>query len=185
MQGILDKIAKLQLVGIYLIHIAVFIIFIWIGGLKFVNYEAEGITPFVANSPLGSWLYTDAAHYKDYRAAEGKTTPEQEQWHEQNNTYGASKFIGVLIMLYGTLALLGLYKPILGVIGGLLVAAMTLITLSFLVTTPETFVAAEFPNLSGAGRLVIKDLCIFCAGLIIAGFNAKRLLARQSCCQNA
>lgn len=34
--------------GIHLIRIAILIIFVWIGGLKFWNYEAEGIVPFVA-----------------------------------------------------------------------------------------------------------------------------------------
>src|SRR5262249_7866008 len=29
----------------------------WIGLMKFTAYEAEGIRPFVANSPLLSWVY--------------------------------------------------------------------------------------------------------------------------------
>src|SRR5262249_53623913 len=29
----------------------------WIGFMKFTGYEAEGIRPFVANSPLMSWVY--------------------------------------------------------------------------------------------------------------------------------
>src|SRR6202007_791733 len=29
----------------------------WIGLMKFTGYEAEGIRPFVANSPLLSWVY--------------------------------------------------------------------------------------------------------------------------------
>jgi len=29
----------------------------WIGLMKFTAYEAEGIRPFVANSPLMSWVY--------------------------------------------------------------------------------------------------------------------------------
>lgn len=31
--------------GIFLLRLAILIIFIWIGGLKFWNYEAEGIVP--------------------------------------------------------------------------------------------------------------------------------------------
>src|SRR3954447_24963995 len=30
----------------------------WIGLMKFTHYEAEGIRPFVANSPLMSWAYS-------------------------------------------------------------------------------------------------------------------------------
>jgi reactive chlorine resistance protein C len=29
----------------------------WIGLMAFTTYEAEGIRPFVANSPLMSWVY--------------------------------------------------------------------------------------------------------------------------------
>ena len=29
----------------------------WIGALKFTSYEANGIQPLMANSPLMSWLY--------------------------------------------------------------------------------------------------------------------------------
>ena len=41
--------ASSQKLGINLIRVAILIIFVWIGGLKFWNYEAEGIVPFVAN----------------------------------------------------------------------------------------------------------------------------------------
>ncbi|WP_400262374.1 DUF417 family protein [Sphingobacterium sp. SG20118] len=35
-----------------------------------------------------------------------------------------------------------------------------------------------FPYLSGAGRLVIKDIIMMAAGLVIASDGAKRLLKR-------
>ena len=44
--------ASTQKLGINLIRVAILVIFVWIGGLKFWNYEAEGIVPFVANSPF-------------------------------------------------------------------------------------------------------------------------------------
>lgn len=40
--------ASSQKLGINLIRVAILVIFVWIGGLKFWNYEAEGIVPFVA-----------------------------------------------------------------------------------------------------------------------------------------
>jgi len=59
--------------GVHAIRIAIFIIFIWIGGLKFWNYEAEGIVPFVANSPFMNFFYEKKApEYKDYKIYEGK-----------------------------------------------------------------------------------------------------------------
>ena len=41
--------------GYAMMRVAILIIFLWIGGLKFFNYEAEGIVPFVANSPFMSF----------------------------------------------------------------------------------------------------------------------------------
>ncbi|MBU8821239.1 DUF417 family protein, partial [Mycolicibacterium goodii] len=38
-------------------HPQVLIIAPWIGMLKFTEYEANGIAPFVSNSPFMSWLY--------------------------------------------------------------------------------------------------------------------------------
>ena len=65
---VLNTAASLKGTGIHLIRIAIFIIFVWIGGLKFWNYEAEGIVPFVANSPFMSFFYTkQAPEYKDYK----------------------------------------------------------------------------------------------------------------------
>ena len=58
--------ASAQKLGINLIRVAILVIFVWIGGLKFWNYEAEGIVPFVANSPFMSFFYTkDAPEYKE------------------------------------------------------------------------------------------------------------------------
>ena len=37
--------ASTQKLGINLIRVAILVIFVWIGGLKFWNYEAEGIVP--------------------------------------------------------------------------------------------------------------------------------------------
>ena len=64
----LEAAASAQKLGINLIRVAILIIFVWIGGLKFWNYEAEGIVPFVANSPFMSFFYTkQAPEYKDYK----------------------------------------------------------------------------------------------------------------------
>lgn len=65
--------ASTQKLGINLIRVAILVIFVWIGGLKFWNYEAEGIVPFVANSPFMSFFYTKSApEYKTYKLKEGE-----------------------------------------------------------------------------------------------------------------
>ena len=56
--GFLKIAANAQRLGLGMIRVAILIIFVWIGGLKFWNYEAEGIVPFVANSPFMSFFTT-------------------------------------------------------------------------------------------------------------------------------
>ena len=178
--------ASLQGLGIHLIRVAIFFIFVWIGGLKFFNYEAEGIVPFVANSPFMSFFYTkDAPEYKEYKLKEGEVDAKKQQWHEENNTYGFSKGLGLMIMAFGILTLLGIFWPKAGIVGAVLVFIMTIGTLSFLVTTPECWVPDlggpehGFPLLSGAGRLVIKDVCILAGALVVISDCARRILGQK------
>jgi reactive chlorine resistance protein C len=49
--------SKLDRVAMGMLRVALVIVLVWIGGLKFVDYEAEGIAPLVANSPVMSFLY--------------------------------------------------------------------------------------------------------------------------------
>jgi len=50
-------VALLQKAGMHITRYSLVVVFLWIGGMKFTNYEAEGIRPFVKNTPLMSWLY--------------------------------------------------------------------------------------------------------------------------------
>ena len=183
---VLEIAASIKGMGINFIRIAIFIIFVWIGGLKFWNYEAEGIVPFVANSPFMSFFYTkDAPEYKDYKLKEGEFDKVKHEWHEANNTYTFSHGLGIAIMTFGVLTLLGIWFPKVGFVGTGLVILMTLGTLSFLVTTPEAWVpdlgSGEhgFPLLSGAGRLVIKDTAILAGALVVLSDCAQRILKRK------
>lgn len=56
MEKYLRLLGKADRIGLTLIRLSIAIVFIWIGLLKFVPYEADSITPFVANSPLMSFL---------------------------------------------------------------------------------------------------------------------------------
>ena len=183
---VLEIAASIKGMGINFIRIAIFIIFVWIGGLKFWNYEAEGIVPFVANSPFMSFFYTkDAPEYKDYKLKEGEFDKVKHEWHEANNTYTFSHGLGIAIMTFGVLTLLGIWFPKVGFVGTGLVILMTLGTLSFLVTTPEAWVpdlgSGEhgFPLLTGAGRLVIKDVCILASAIVVLSDCARRILKRK------
>lgn len=168
------------------IRIALFIVMAWIGGLKSVQYEADGIVPLVANSPLMSFFYHHPEEYKAHENKEGQVVTANIEWNKSNGTYLFSYFLGTVIVAIGTLTLLGIWFPSIGVLGGLLTFVMSLVTLSFLITTPEVYVPAlggaqhGFPYLSGGGRLVIKDIIMMAAGLIVASDAAKRILAKNN-----
>ena len=172
---------------IHFIRIAIFVVMAWIGGLKAYQYEADGIVPFVANSPLMSFFYKyDAPEYQNHKNPEGKTVQENIDWHKDNRTYIFSYGLGSFIVIIGTLTLMGIWFPKIGLAGGLLTFVMSIVTLSFLITTPEVYVPNlggdfptpqfGFPYLSGAGRLVLKDIIMMAGGLIIASDSATSLL---------
>ncbi len=183
--GFLKIAASSQQLGVNLIRVSILIIFVWIGGLKFWNYEAEGIVPFVANSPFMSFFYNEKApDYKTYKLKEGEFDAVKHEWHKTNNTYTFSKGLGLLIMVIGILTFLGIFFPRIGLIGAILAVIMTIGTLSFLVTTPEVWVpdlgSGEFgfPLLSGAGRLVIKDTAILAGAVVVLSDSARKILKK-------
>ncbi|TDS55263.1 DUF417 family protein [Myroides indicus] len=176
---------------INVIRISIFIVMVWIGGLKAFQYEADGIVPFVANSPVMSFFYNKKApEYTTYKNPEGKTVQNNIDWHKENGTYIFSYGLGTVIVLIGTLTLLGIWFKKIGLIGGLLTFGMSLVTLSFLITTPEVYVPNlggdfptpqfGFPYLSGAGRLVLKDVIMLAAGLICASDCAQQIIKSKN-----
>ncbi|OKL38672.1 reactive chlorine resistance membrane protein RclC [Pontibacter flavimaris] len=185
-QNLLVQLADAQRYFIHFVQISIFIVMAWIGGLKAFQYEADGIVPFVANSPFMSFFYSkEAPEYTQHKNKEGEVVPENIAWHQENNTYAFSYALGAVIIAIGTITLLGIFSAKLGLVGGLLTFGMSLVTLSFLITTPEVYVPDlggpdhGFPFLSGAGRLVIKDIIMMASGLVVASDAAKRLLAEN------
>ena len=183
MQHLLEWLAGSQRYFIHAIRISIFIVMAWIGGLKAFQYEADGIVPFVANSPVMSFFYTqDAPAYAQHKNKEGEVVPENIAWHQENGTYIFSYALGAVIITIGLLTLAGIFNAKVGLVGGLLTFGMSLVTLSFLITTPEVYVPDlggpdhGFPYLSGAGRLVIKDVIMLAAGLVVASDAARALL---------
>lgn len=176
----------MERIGVSLTRLGLIVVLLWIGGLKVVKYEAEGIVPFVANSPTMNFFYHYAApDYKDHMNREGQLVPANRAWHEQNRTYTFAYGLGSVIVLYGLLLALHPILPQAAAVGGLMVFLMSFVTLSFLITTPETWVPAlgaeahGFPYLSGAGRLVVKDAIMMGASLVVMADSAKAYLARQ------
>jgi uncharacterized membrane protein YkgB len=131
--------SRVEAIGGELARYGLVIIVGWIGLLKFTAYEAEGISLYVANSPLMSWVY---------------------------GLLSAREFSAVLGFVEVSIALLIATRPFwprVSAIGSALAAGMFLTTLSFIVTTPGVWEpsAGGFPFLSGKpGQFLLKDLAL-------------------------
>ena len=184
--------AGLDRTGITVTRIGLVVVLIWIGGLKAFAYEDEGIVPFVANSPLMSFFYQKpAGEYRQHMNREGELVPANREWHQENGTYPFAYGLGSVIVLYGLMVALHPWLPRVAAVGSFLVFVMSLVTLSFLVTTPECWVPPlgspehGFPLLSGAGRLVVKDAIMAGAALVTLADSAKAYLRRKAAAPQA
>jgi uncharacterized membrane protein YkgB len=178
--------ASLDGLGMNLLRLGLVIVLVWIGGLKFAKYEADGIVPLVANSPAMSFFYHHPApEYRQYMNKEGEFNPAHRQWHETNGTYPFSYGLGIVIVSIGILIALHKFFPQAAAVGSFFLILMACTTLSFLATTPEAWVPAlgdtthGFPYLSGAGRLIIKDVIMLGAAVVTLADSAKAYLSRK------
>ncbi|HEY0840996.1 MAG TPA: DUF417 family protein [Vulgatibacter sp.] len=172
--------------GMNALRAGLILVLVWIGSLKVAEYEADGIVPFVANSPVMSFFYAyDAPEYRQHMNKEGELVPANRAWHQANGTYAFSYLLGGVIVLFGLLIAGHWWRPELGALGSFLVIGMSFVTLSFLVTTPESWVPAlgdahhGFPWLSGRGRLVVKDAIMLGAAVVTMADSARACLARR------
>lgn len=179
-------IANTQHLGLALTRLGLIIVLVWIGTLKIYKYEADGIVPFVANSPVMSFFYKyPAPEYKQHANAEGALVPANRAWHEANHTYPFALGLGAVLCVYGMMIGLNPWLPQVAAAGSALVVIMSLVTLSFLVTTPESWVPNlgdvehGFPLLSGRGRLVVKDAIMLGAAWVTMADSAATYLRRK------
>ena len=178
--------ARADRLGVALTRLGLIVVLLWIGGLKAFPYEADGIVPFVANSPTMSFFYSDPGNYRAHKNPEGALVPENRSWHEANRTYEFAYGLGAVIVLYGLLLGLHPWLPQAAAVGSFLVFVMSFVTLSFLVTTPECWVPPlgdarhGFPYLSGAGRLVVKDVIMMGAALVTMADSAQAYLRKRA-----
>ena len=123
------------------------LVLLWIGGMKFTAYEAEGIRPLVANSPLMGWVYN------------------------LMSVTAFSSLLGVVEIAIGVLIALRPVWPAGSALGSGLAVGMFLTTLSFLVTTPGWEPSlGGFPAVSAMpGQFVLKDIVLLGAALWTAG----------------
>jgi reactive chlorine resistance protein C len=178
--------SNLDRLAMGMLRAALVIVLVWIGGLKFVDYEADSIVPLVANSPVMSFLYRHPAEYRTHMNKEGELNAQHREWHQHNGTYVFSHCLGAVIVGIGLLIALYPVRPELSVLGSGLLILMSCTTLSFLLTTPEAWVPAlgdanhGFPYLSGSGRLIVKDFIMLSAAFVTLADSAKVALSGRS-----
>jgi len=131
--------SRVEAVGRELARYGLAVVVAWIGLMKFTAYEAEGIRPFVANSPLMSGVYG----FMSVR--------------------GFSAVLGVVEVAIALLIAVRPFAPRASLVGSALAVGMFLTTLSFLGTTPGVWQTSlgGFPALSALpGQFLIKDLAL-------------------------
>lgn len=155
-QGI-DAIAHpVERIGRLAIPYSLAAVLFYIGGLKFLAYEAEGISDLVSNSPLMAWTYSLLS------------------------VRGLSAAIGVSELIIAVLIALRPISARASAIGSFMAVGMFLTTLSFLFTTPGVIEsAAGFPALSVVpGQFLLKDLVLLAAAIWTLGDSLKALASR-------
>ena len=149
----------LEAVGQYAIRYSLVLVLLWIGGMKFTAYEAEGISGFVSNSPLMSWAYSIFSV----------------------RTFSA--LVGITEIVIGLLIAARPLSIGASLVGSALAIGMFLTTLSFLLTTRGVgeATAGGFPAISVVpGQFLIKDFVLLGASLWICGEDWRALTSSRS-----
>jgi uncharacterized membrane protein YkgB len=150
-----------SLSSLALLRWALVIVFLWFGAMKFTAYEANGIAPFIINSPIMSWL------------------------HSLFGVQGASYVIGVLELSTAAALVIGAFLPIFSALGAAMSAATYFITLTFFLSTPGVTeaTAGGFPAISALpGQFLLKDVVLLAASLslLVASIQASWANAHKS-----
>lgn len=128
----------LDALGALLARYGLVVVIGWIGLMKFTEFEAKGIEPLVANSPLMSWLY-DVFSVTTF-----------------------SMLLGIVEVAAAVLLAVKPWAPRLSAVGSVIAIGLFVATLTFLFTTPGVFEASQggFPMLSLSGGFLIKDVAL-------------------------
>jgi len=141
--SVVQETATLEAVGQALVRYGLVLVVGWIGAMKFTAYEAAGIQPLVAHSPLMGWMY----RFLSVQAF--------------SNLLGSVEIaVAVMIVL----------RPVsarIAALGSGTAAMMFLTTLSFLFSTPGWEPSlGGFPALSVVpGQFLLKDVVLLGAAV--------------------
>lgn len=140
--------SRLKRFGSLFLFAAMAVIFLWIGGMKFTDYEAAGISGFVLNSPLVGW------------------------WQTLLGIGGTAVMLGIYEIAAGLLFAGRFLSPRLSAVGSAMSIVTFLITLSFFVTTPGVSepLAGGFPAISAMpGQFLLKDIALLAVSIYCLG----------------
>lgn len=130
---------------------------LWIGALKFTDYEVENAEPLVTASPLTSRL------------------------REKLGAEKLARLIGVTQITLGSLIAAKPFAPRASAAGSFGAVGMFLGTLSFLATTPEAWQERQemMPQLSLLGESLLKDTVLLGAALVTAAESLRAARAND------
>jgi reactive chlorine resistance protein C len=131
---------RLEAIGTGVLRYGLILLLLLFGGMKFFDFEAQAIRPLIENHPLMSWMYPAFG----LRAT--------------------SALIGVVELTSAALMALRRFRPALSAVGSLVASGTFVVTLSFLITTPD----ALSPS-NPIGGFIMKDLILLGAALYTAG----------------
>jgi uncharacterized membrane protein YkgB len=145
-----------EALGAFTVRYGLVLVLVWIGGMKFTAYEAEGISGFVSNSPLMSWVYSVFS------------------------VRSFSALLGVTEVAIALLIASRMFSARAAFVGSALAVGTFLTTLSFLITTPGVWEASVggFPALSVVpGQFLVKDFVLLGAALRLLGDDWRAVAA--------
>jgi len=132
----------LEAAGQLILRYGLVLVVAWIGAMKFTAYEAMGIQPLVANSPLMGWMYGVLS------------------------VRAFSACLGLVEIAIAAMLAARPWSPRLAAVGSATAVVMFLTTISFLFSTPGWEPSLGFPALSAMpGQFLLKDVVLLGAAV--------------------
>jgi uncharacterized membrane protein YkgB len=145
-----ERVVAIEDVGKAIVRWGLVVVLAWIGGMKFTAYEAMGIQPVVAHSPLVGWMY-------DFLSVRS-----------------LSAMLGCIEIVTAALISLRYLSPKASFLGSVLATGLFATTLSMLFSTPGWEPTLGFPALSAMpGQFLLKDIVLFGASVWSLGESLK------------
>jgi len=138
---------SLEEIGEKILRYGLVAVLLWVGALKFTEYEAMGIKPLVENSPLTAWALQ----------AFGLKT--------------LSALVGIVEIVLGLMIATRSFAPKISAYGSMGAIVTFLITLTFLLTTPGVWQPGygfPFPS-PMPGQFLAKDIILLGVAIWSAG----------------